>query len=74
MNPFQNLSNQGLEAATDRLGGSNFGPIDSNVYSGTIKAAYAGKSQHGAHNMSVVLELDVDGQKREYRAQAPPSA
>lgn len=66
MNPFQNLSNDGLEAASDRLGG-NFGTIDTDVYTGTIKAAYAGKSQGGAHSITAVLDITVGGQKREYK-------
>lgn len=66
MNPFQNLTNAGLEAAEDRLGGS-FGALDTDVYTGTIKAAYAGKSDRGAHNVTAVFELNVDGKKREYR-------
>lgn len=66
MNPFQNLNTTGLETPKDTLGGS-FGAIDSGVYSGTIKAAYAGKSSGGAANISVVLALDVNGQQREYR-------
>lgn len=66
MNPFQNLSNAGLEEAKDVLGRS-FGVIESDVYTGTIKAAYAGKSDGGAANISVVLSLDVNGQPHEYR-------
>lgn len=67
MNPFQNLSNTGLEAPKDTLGGGGFGAIDSDVYTGTIKALYAGKSQGGAHNVTAVLALVVNGQPREYR-------
>ncbi|AVO23148.1 ssDNA binding protein [Xanthomonas phage RiverRider] len=58
---FQNLNNEGLEQQEDRLGGS--GPLDTNIYTGTIKQFYGIKSDAGA--MGVVFILDVDG--REYR-------
>lgn len=61
MSLFNNLTNNGLEEAQDRLGG--YQPLDSDIYTGVIKAAYAGKSAGGA--MSVTLLLDTAG--KEYR-------
>lgn len=66
-NPFGSMSTQGLEEAKDVLGG-NFGAIESNVYNALIKAAFAGKSASSdAMNMTFIFEIEVDGQKREYR-------
>lgn len=61
MGLFSNLGTEGLEATEDRLGG--FSPLNSAAYEATIKAAYAGQSQGGAH--SVTLIADAGG--REYR-------
>lgn len=61
MSLFGKLTNEGLEESQDRLGG--FSPLDTDIYTGTIKAAYAGESQGGA--MSVSLIVDVGG--KEYR-------
>jgi len=61
MSILGNLTTDGLEEAQDRLGG--FAPLDTDIYTGTIKAAYAGESQGGAKN--VTLLLDLGG--REYR-------
>ena len=61
MGLFGNLKSDGLEETQDRLGGG--GAIDSNAYLATIKVAYAGQSEGGAQN--VTLLLDLDG--REYR-------
>lgn len=66
MNPFQNLNSDGAEAVKDSLGGS-FGAIESAAYDATVKAFYAGKSDGGAHSMTLIAEIDVNGQKREYR-------
>ncbi|WP_199097255.1 hypothetical protein [Dyella sp. ASV21] len=60
-NPFGGLKSEGLEAARDVLGGG--GAMDSGLYTGTIKLAYAGKSSGGAHSMTVVVDLEG----REYR-------
>lgn len=60
-NPFGDLSTDGIEAARDVLGGG--GAVDSGVYTGTIKLAYAGMSSGGARSLTV--HLDLDG--REYR-------
>lgn len=65
-NIFGNLNSEGLEAAKDVLGGG-FGAIDSAVYDGKIKAAYAGKSDGGAHSMTFVVGITVNGQAREYK-------
>lgn len=61
MGMFNNLKTEGLEKAEDRLGG--YSALESDVYTGTVKLAYAGKSTGGAMNVNLVL--DLDGQ--EYR-------
>ena len=61
MSLFQGLSDDGLEQAQDRLGG--FQPLNTNIYTTKIKAAYAGKAASGA--MSVTIMADIDG--KEYR-------
>lgn len=66
MNPFENLSNTGLEEAKDVLGGGGF-TLDTGIYKGTIKAAYAGKSKNGAASLSVVVTVDNNGRPQEYR-------
>lgn len=58
---FGTLSNDGLEQSQDRLGG--YQPLNTDIYTGTIKAAYAGKSDGGAQSVSLVVS--VPGQ--EYR-------
>ena len=58
---FKQLTTDGLEESQDRLGG--FSPLESDIYTGTIKAMYAGHSQGGA--MSVTMLTDVGG--KEYR-------
>src|SRR5690349_11112487 len=58
---FGNLSSEGLEQSSDRLGG--FQPLQTDAYDMDIKVAYAGKSSGGAQ--SVTLIGDIDG--REYR-------
>lgn len=65
-NPFASITTQGLEDAKDVLGG-NFGAVDSGVYPTIVKLAYAGKSSGGADSMTFAFEIDVNGQKREYR-------
>jgi hypothetical protein len=62
MSLFGNLKSEGLEEATDRLGGG-FGAIETNIYSGIIKALYAGQSAQGARNVTLIT--DFGG--REYR-------
>ena len=61
MSLFNTLTTQGLEDAQDRLGG--FQPLESDIYTGIIKAAYAGKSSGGA--VSVTFLIEMDG--KEYR-------
>lgn len=58
---FKNLTTDNMAEAKDTLGG--FSRLESDVYPAVIKMAYAGQSQHGAHNVTVVA--DVNGQ--EYR-------
>jgi hypothetical protein len=61
-NIFGNLTTEGLEDTQDRLGG--FRVLDTDAYTGTIKAAYAGKSPNSkAQSISVIL----DTEKGEYR-------
>lgn len=62
MSLFQNMTTDGLEAAEDRLGG--FQVLATNAYTGTIKAAYAGKST-SSNAQSVSLIMDFGG--KEYR-------
>lgn len=59
---FGSLTTDGMEEVEDRLGGG-FQPFESDSYVGTIKQFYAGESQHGAKNMTVII--DIDG--REHR-------
>lgn len=61
MNPnniFGNLSTDGLEEAKDVLGGSKFGVLETDVYGGEIKLAYAGQSDRGARFLDVTVALD----------------
>lgn len=62
-NPFgSNIKTEGLENQGDRLGG--FSVLESDVYDGRIKLAYAGESKGGAKSMTFHFELDGG---REYR-------
>lgn len=61
MSIFSNLTNDGLEESQDRLGG--FAPLDTNVYTGTIKALYAGKADSGALSLNLIATFD----NKEYR-------
>lgn len=61
MTLFKNLTDTGLEQAQDRLGGYN--PLESDIYTMTVKAMYAGTSKNGA--TSVTLLADNNG--TEYR-------
>jgi hypothetical protein len=60
-NPFGNLGTDGLEEARDSLGGG--GALESGLYTGKIKLAYAGASSGGARFLAIVV--DVNG--RDYR-------
>ena len=62
MSIFGNLTNDGLEETTDRLGGFQIRATD--IYPATIKAAYAGQSAGGARNVTIVVELP-DGEYSE---------
>lgn len=64
MSIFSKLGTDGLEETKDRLGGGNFGAVESDLYILTLKAAYAGTSAGGATSVTLVGELE-DG--REYR-------
>lgn len=61
MSLFSNLKSEGLEESQDRLGG--YQPLDTDIYTGPIKVAYAGKAASGAQ--SITLLLDLNG--KEYR-------
>ena len=62
MSMFSNLTTTGLEEAEDRLGG--FQPHETDIYLSKIKAAYAGKTDKGALNVTVILETS-HGEYRE---------
>lgn len=61
MSLFSNLKSTGLEETGDRLGG--YQPLQSGIYTGTIKAAYAGQSAGGAHSVSLIVTVG----NQEYR-------
>lgn len=62
-NLFGNLTNTGLEESQDRLGGG-YAARESDIYTGKIRAMYAGQSAGGARSVSVIVDMS-DGQ--EYR-------
>ena len=55
MSLFANLSTNGLEESTDRLGG--FQPLDSDIYTGKIKLAYAIISSGGAKGVALTIQF-----------------
>ena len=55
MSLFGNLKSDGLEETQDRLGG--YSPLDTDIYTGKIKMAYADKSDGGAQNVNLVVDL-----------------
>lgn len=61
MSIFGNLKTEGLEESQDRLGG--YRPLESDIYTGTIKAFYMGQSTGGSTSISLIA--DFNGQ--EYR-------
>jgi beta-galactosidase GanA len=61
MKMFGNLSRDAAEDQGDRLGGA--GILDSAIYTGAVKVAYAGQSQGGAKSVTVIFDLG----NREYR-------
>ena len=62
MSIFSNMKSEGLEQSQDRLGG--FQAFESDIYTGPIKALYAGESRGGAVSVTVILDL---GGGKEYR-------
>jgi hypothetical protein len=62
---FGNLTTEGTEATEDRLGG-NYGAIDTDVYTGKVKMAYAGQSAGGARSVTLIV-AGGDYGDREYR-------
>jgi hypothetical protein len=62
---FGNLSSEGLEESTDRLGGG-FGPRDSDIYDFEIKAMYAGQSATPGSQARSITFIGTEGGK-EYR-------
>lgn len=63
MTLFADLKKDGLEKSEDRLGGG-FQPLSTDIYTMTIKAFYAGESQHGAKSITIIA-LRPDG--KEYK-------
>jgi hypothetical protein len=63
---FGNMTTEGLEESEDRLGGGGYAAKDSDLYTGEIKAFYAGKSAKGANNMTIIL-TGGDFGSNEYR-------
>lgn len=64
LNPFGDMTSEGLEDSQDRLGG--FQRLDTDIYTGRIKMFYAGKSPNGAKNVTVILqEGDFPNEYRE---------
>lgn len=52
---FGGLTTDGLEETQDRLGG--FQAYETDIYTGVIKAAYAGQSSGGAKSVTVLVDL-----------------
>lgn len=63
MNPFASLTSAGLEQTEDRLGG--FSPLETDIYVGVIKMAYAGKADSGASSVTVMVDLPGGKEYRE---------
>lgn len=57
MKMFGNLNTEGLEEAGDYIGG---GLLDTGVYTGKVKLAYAGKSQ-STEAQSITVHVDING-------------
>lgn len=62
MSDFGNLTSEGLEESTDRLGG--FAAQETDSYTGKIKAAYGGASAGGAKSLTVIVTMPF-GEYRE---------
>jgi hypothetical protein len=52
---FGNLNTEGAEKVVDRVGGG--GTVPTGIHTGTIKAAYAGKSDGGANSITILADL-----------------
>ncbi len=63
MGIFGKLNNDGLEEAQDRLGG--YQALDTDLYTGTIKMAYAGQSAAGAQSITFLVNLESGQEYRE---------
>ena len=63
MTMFGNLKTDGLEDSQDRLGG--FQPLETDIYTGVIKAFYAGVSTGGARSVSIILAVPGGKEHRE---------
>ena len=61
MSLFTSMTTEGMEEQRDTLGG--FSLLESGIYPATIRVAYAGRSQSGA--MNITLLADIEG--KEYR-------
>lgn len=55
-NLFGNLTSEGLEESQDRLGG--FSPLETDIYTGVIKALYGGASAGGAKSVTLIAEFN----------------
>lgn len=64
MGLFNNLTTEGLEETEDRLGGGRQ-VLDTDIYNGTIKMAYWGKSSGGAEAITVLVALENGKEYRE---------
>lgn len=63
---FNNLNiPQNVEKEVDYVG-TGFQVLDSGIYKATIKQAYGMTSQGGAKGLTVVFQINVDGQTREH--------
>lgn len=66
MSLFENLKvTDDMEKTEDRIGG-NYGAIDTDIYTGKVKMAYAGQSAGGARNVTLIM-AGGDFGDREYR-------
>ena len=63
MGMFNNLTNDGLEETQDRLGG--YQALETAIYKGKIKLAYAIKSTGGAHGVELAVDLENGQEYRE---------
>ncbi len=54
MGLFSKLSSEGMEQTEDRVGGG-FKALETAIYTGTLKAVYAGKSSGGAESITLIF-------------------